>query len=196
MSAMMIPFPSDAVFLKNGHPVTTSRIVADVFDKRHDHVLRDIRALDCSEEFGLLNFGETSYIDQWNRKQTMFEISKDGLVFLVMGFTGAQAARCKEKYIQAFNAMEQALRTVVPRRTVEVDEVDYYKLKAELAEAKLALVTGKAPPRRRNWPPEEVDRLVALSRQGLKAKAIGEKLGRSPDSVETKQRELRNLGRL
>lgn len=40
-----------------------SLTVAEVFDKRHDNVIRDIRQLDCSEEFRLLNFDESTYIN-------------------------------------------------------------------------------------------------------------------------------------
>ena len=37
-------------------------------------------------------------------------MTRDGFSFLVMGFTGAKAAHWKEKYIEAFNAMEAELR--------------------------------------------------------------------------------------
>ncbi len=36
-------------------------------------------------------------------------ITKDGFMFLVMGFTGKKAARLKEAYIAKFNAMEAEL---------------------------------------------------------------------------------------
>jgi len=80
-----------------------------------------------------------------------------------------------------------------PRETVTMDKVeaDNLKLRVENAEMRLALLTGQTPPRRRNWQTEEVSQLIILTRQGLKSKGIGEKLGRSPDSVETKLRELR-----
>lgn len=35
-----------------------SLVVATIFEKRHDNVLQDIRRLDCSTEFRLLNFQE------------------------------------------------------------------------------------------------------------------------------------------
>lgn len=34
---------------------------------------------------------------------------RDGFMFLCMGFTGKAAARWKERYITAFNALEQSL---------------------------------------------------------------------------------------
>ncbi len=43
----------------------------------------------------------------------MFEMTKDGFVFLVMGFTGKKAAAFKEAYIAEFNRMEERLNGAV-----------------------------------------------------------------------------------
>ena len=48
-----------------------SRYVARCFEKRHDDVLKSIRNLDCSEEFRLRNFAESSSMIQ---KQKIFII--------------------------------------------------------------------------------------------------------------------------
>lgn len=40
-----------------GRLITTSKIVAEIFGKVHKHVLRDIREMECSEEFHASNFG-------------------------------------------------------------------------------------------------------------------------------------------
>ena len=40
----------------NGNDVTTSLIVAQVFEKEHKNVVRDIENLSCSESFNRLNF--------------------------------------------------------------------------------------------------------------------------------------------
>ena len=193
----LMQFPQGAVFLKDGHPVTTSLKVAEVFGKPHKNVLRDINMLRCSDEFRGLNFEPSSYVNGQNKTQPMFEMTKDGFTFLVMGFTGPEAARYKEDYIRAFNMLLERLQAPQalpePRETVTMDKVEAenLRLRAENAEMRLALLTGKPEPRRRNWQPEEVARLIALTQQGLKPRVIGEKLGRSTDSVETKQRELR-----
>ena len=39
-----------------------------------------------------------------------YNITRDGFTFLAMGYTGKKAAEFKEKYIAAFNAMEQQLK--------------------------------------------------------------------------------------
>lgn len=91
-------------------PCVTSLDVAETFGKRHDHVLRDIRELDCSKEFNLSNFGEIKYKDSKNRKQTAIVMTRDGFTLLVMGYNGKLAMKFKEAYIKQFNAMESVLR--------------------------------------------------------------------------------------
>lgn len=88
----------------------TSLDVADTFGKRHDNVLRDIEKLGCSEEFRLLNFEESYYVNAQGKKQPMVYMTRDGFTLLVMGYTGDLAMKFKEAYIRQFNAMEAALR--------------------------------------------------------------------------------------
>lgn len=40
----------------------TSLDIAETFEKEHKNVLKDIRELECSEEFGRLNFEQSYYI--------------------------------------------------------------------------------------------------------------------------------------
>lgn len=108
------------MILREGQPLTTSLAVAEFFGKRHNDVLRAIRNLDCSPEYHQRNFAlvkETiNYADSDGMPQTKetdrtshYELARDGFVFLAMGFTGPAAARFKEAYIEAFNAMERML---------------------------------------------------------------------------------------
>lgn len=101
------------VFLKGSTPVTTSLKVAEAFGKQHKHVLRDIQNLDCSEEYLQSNFGPQIRTVEMGkgavREYPYFELTKDGFMFLVMGYTGAQAAKIKESYIKAFNMMTDKL---------------------------------------------------------------------------------------
>lgn len=96
--------------------VVSSLDVAETFGKRHDSVLRDIRNLDCSDDFRLHNFGESSYLNEQNHKQPMYLMTRDGFTFLAMGYTGEKAAQFKEAYIKQFNAMETALRSKLIER--------------------------------------------------------------------------------
>lgn len=99
------------VIQQNGNPVTTSRLVANKFGKRHDHVVRAVKNLECSENFKALNFGEGSYVHPKNKQEhTEIIMTKDGFTFLVMGFTGKEASKFKEQYIEAFNVMDSELK--------------------------------------------------------------------------------------
>ncbi|UZM97379.1 Rha family transcriptional regulator [Lysinibacillus sp. MHQ-1] len=56
------------VFVNDNKAFTDSRIIAKVFQKGHDKVLRDIRNLKCSEAFRLANIGEADYVNGQGRK--------------------------------------------------------------------------------------------------------------------------------
>ena len=106
----------DLVRLSGDRLIVSSLDISNHFGKRHDDVLKAVRNLDCSPEFRRRNFAESSYTNSQNRKMPMSEITRDGFVFLCMGFTGQQAAVWKERYIDAFNQMEAALRAPVTVR--------------------------------------------------------------------------------
>lgn len=95
-----------------GNDVTTSLIVAQVFGKEHSKVCRDIENLSCSESFRVANFGDTPYVNPQNgQTYRMYEMTKDGFSFLVMGYTGEKAGQFKEKFINEFNKREQLLKS-------------------------------------------------------------------------------------
>ena len=105
MSKMLI-HPEYQLYERDKKPFCSSLQVADSFEKRHDDVLKSIRNLDCSGDFSLRNFAESSYRDEQNKKQPMFIMTKDGFTFLAMGYRGKRAAAFKEAYIKRFNEME------------------------------------------------------------------------------------------
>lgn len=95
---------------RKGESVTTSLIVAEVFGKNHADVLRDIRNLSCSQNFSLSNFAESEYSNERGKTYPMFEMTKDGFSFLVMGYTGEKAGQFKETFITEFNKREALLK--------------------------------------------------------------------------------------
>ncbi len=90
-------------------PMVSSLVVAEHFEKRHDDVLKAIKNLACSKDFGLRNFAESSYVNSQNKEQPCINMTRDGFSILAMGFTGKKAMAWKERYIEAFNAMEKEL---------------------------------------------------------------------------------------
>jgi len=103
--------PPAVVEIKDGHPVTSSLRVAEIFGKQHKNVIQRINALiaECPEEFGRLNFQPSSYINQQGKAQPSFNLTRDGFALLAMGFTGPEALAFKLAYIERFNAMEAEL---------------------------------------------------------------------------------------
>lgn len=101
----------------DGKAVTTSRKVAEVFEKKHCDILRAIRELEMPEEFGQRNFASAEYETVNNLGKTVkypqYLITRDGFTLLAMGFTGKKAMQFKIAYIEAFNAMEAALQEPV-----------------------------------------------------------------------------------
>lgn len=95
---------------RDGEIVISSRTLAERFDKQHGHVLRSIQGLECSEVFRRSNFGPANYEDARGHLRPEYMITKDGAMFLVMGWTGAKAAAWKEQLIAAFNEMQESLR--------------------------------------------------------------------------------------
>ncbi|NTU68001.1 MAG: hypothetical protein HGB02_03880 [Chlorobiaceae bacterium] len=107
---------NDLVFIKdNERALTTSLLIAERFGRKHDIVLRAIRNMECSDDFNARNFAAVEYTDKKGESRPMYQITRDGFSFLVMGFTGKEAAKFKEEFIAAFNAMEAELNN--PERT-------------------------------------------------------------------------------
>jgi Rha family phage regulatory protein len=101
------------VIIHGKQAITTSLKVADIFGKNHKDVLKAIANLECSEDFRGRNFAPTQ-IDFLMptggvRKDTAYNITKNGFAFLAFGFTGTKAAQFKEAYISAFDSMEKQL---------------------------------------------------------------------------------------
>ena len=96
--------------------VVTSLDVAETFEKRHDHVLRDIESFkEVLPTFGEMFF-ESTFPDGYGRKRKIFYMNRDGFTILAMGYTGEKAMQFKLGYIKQFNAMEKALRELLEER--------------------------------------------------------------------------------
>lgn len=110
----------------NGHAYANSIDIARHFGKSHANVLKAIRNRlnDCDSEFSRVNFNATTQRDRFNREQPIYRLTRDGFAFVVMSFTGKQAAKWQIAYINAFNAMESELR----RRQIQSKQFDQLQL--------------------------------------------------------------------
>lgn len=144
-----------SIIHRNGERLfVTSLEISNRFGKRHDNVVQSIKNLDCSEKYRLLNFKETVY-HRPNPSggapiaMPMYEITRDGFVFLCMGFTGAQAAIWKERYIEAFNQMESALKETLAAPSASGVPVPVSDVKTVPLEKIFDMVTFAVGPIRR-----------------------------------------------
>lgn len=104
---------NDLVIMKDQQAVTSSLQVAETFDKSHKHVLEAIDNLKegVAENWADL-FYEDTYIHPQNRQPyRVIYMNRDGFTLLAMGFTGKKALKFKMRYIEAFNKMEDQIKT-------------------------------------------------------------------------------------
>lgn len=167
------------VAVENEHAVTTSLRVAEVFGKEHYNVMKAIKSLDCSEEFRAVNFN-ASKIDYQNgniKKQLpMYYITRDGFMFLVMGFTGKTAAKWKEAYIKAFNEMEAKIRAEQMAKAIEEHdrkEAEEYEKLLEREEREEAAIDARvaamslAKSRKRQAEPQTTEQRTTTAEDGI-----------------------------
>lgn len=177
-------------------PVTTSLIVAERFDKQHKDVLKAIRNLECSEEFTGRNFAPSEYTDSTGRKLPMVEITRDGFMFLAMGFTGKAAATWKERFIAAFNELERRHREANDHLPELLDtQRQLISTQQQLIGLQATRIEEQQRPRRRALGEEERAEILRLADEGLSYAEIARRLDRPAATVRGYLRRNRT-GRL
>ncbi|GAA5785647.1 Rha family transcriptional regulator [Chitiniphilus shinanonensis] len=163
MIEMNLPSLNDLVMIASERILTDSRRVAKAFGKQHKDVLRRITKLGCSRRFAERNFTlchENNEL-QNGKPQPFYQITKDGFVLLVMGFTGQAAMAIKEAYIEAFNAMAEYIQ----RRASSAWE-EYRLVAVEFAKCReTASLCGKGLRRWRQIKPQLTRQLSLLENE-------------------------------
>ncbi|ESK57556.1 Rha family transcriptional regulator [Acinetobacter tjernbergiae] len=101
---------TNLVHLENGHAVTSSLQIAEIFDKQHKNILQSIEnlSIQLDKSFASLNF-QLCYKNndlQNGKPQAYYNLTRDAFVLLAMGFTGSKALQFKLAYLNAFNQLE------------------------------------------------------------------------------------------
>jgi anti-repressor protein len=112
------------VTIRENEAFADSRDVAAYFGKHHKNVLRDIRSLHCTADFRRLNFEPININDLTGETTSHVMMTKDGFLFLVLGFGGDTAGKLKEAYINQFNAMQAELKRRLASEPPVVDLED------------------------------------------------------------------------
>ena len=111
------PFPQQTeppTLLEAGR--VSSLALAEHFGIKHQHVMRDIRAMlgKVPTEWGLSNFGQSTYhwqnsLNDQSKEQPAYTLTRDAFTLLAMGYNSPRAIAWKLRYIAAFNALERAV---------------------------------------------------------------------------------------
>ena len=142
MQAVATHSAAPAVTIYNGIPTVLSTNIADVFGKRHDHVLRDIESIlkttpeERLNNFIKINIEKPANLGNGVVKYRAYALTKEGFTFLAMGFTGTKAAQFKWAYIDEFKRMEEALRAPTDQSALITTTEQYEIRKAIKSRAK------------------------------------------------------------
>lgn len=143
--------PQALVTNYNGVLVADSLEVADRFGKAHKNVIQAIEnlknGLSATAEISALEnyFIEDAYPDNRNgRRRKKYLLTRDGFSLLVMGFTGPAALHWKLLYIEAFNKMEERIKTQ-PDLTAMVTQITTQVIQTLLPELKKAVAPPEPP---------------------------------------------------
>ncbi len=151
---------NELVIMHDKQAVTTSLVLAEVFEKQHKNVIQAIEAkIEPAENQARYKrmFYEGIYTDKKGEQRKMYYLNRDGFTFIAMGFTGRKVDEFKLKYIDAFNKMEEQIRNqslqVLNQSTDDLKRANLlYKianltsdeeLKEESLKSSYELVTGK-----------------------------------------------------
>ena len=139
---------NELVTIQNEQAVTSSRIVAEKFEKRHADVIRAIENIKAENCVLIPCYFETSYQAGTGKHYKEYLMNQKGFSILVMGFTGKKARQWQSDFYDAFestvkelqriklnreNAHWQEIRSEVKRGYREL--TDAVKQLAELAKA-------------------------------------------------------------
>ncbi|PWU68297.1 Rha family transcriptional regulator [Gracilibacillus dipsosauri] len=112
---------NELVFIQDNQVVTDSLTVAEVFNKSHNHVLRDIAtqleklSAAGEEEWGMTNFGQTRYQNtQNNQWYTKYNLTEDAFAIIAMSYVTPEAMKMKIKFLDEFKKMKKALEQPHP----------------------------------------------------------------------------------
>ncbi|MEB9416627.1 Rha family transcriptional regulator [Bacillus cereus] len=102
------------VFENDGQVVTDSLTIAEMFEKEHKHVVRDIevqleKLKEAGEQtWGESNFGQTHYQHpqnkQWYKK---YLLTEDAFAIVVMAYVTSEAMKMKIEFLREFKRMKE-----------------------------------------------------------------------------------------
>ncbi len=129
---------------EKGNPITTSLLVAEKFEKEHKNILRDIQNLVAQNSAARSLFLDSQYENR-GKTYPMYLMNRDGFSLLVMGFTGSKALQFKLDFIEAFNEMEQTIKSSFQLPQTYAEALRQLAEKVEDNEKQKQLIAEQAP---------------------------------------------------
>lgn len=176
----------------DGKPAVLSTTIADRFNKKHQHILRDIDSLISilPESFTASNFGRSGYIDPTGRRLRAYLLTRDAFSLLAMGLTGKAAIIWKLRYIEAFNALERTAldntQSLAYEAGYKIGREETLALPVMEAERKQGYLEGLKEGKKlaeKNDRLKVLEKMAGYVRMGLNYTEIGKILGLSKDAV-------------
>lgn len=112
------------VYSKNGIPITTSRIIANKFNKEHREILRAIdNKLEHKNEtivqFCTVNIKSVEYLSENGQQYREYELTEQGFNFIALSLTGENADIHKIKFIESYHKIRETLLNMFKARLIE-----------------------------------------------------------------------------
>ena len=111
---------------KDDKAVTELVKVSEYFNKRHDHLLRDIRNLLDVDPTLDQQFIATTYTNVRGKTYPTFYVTKEGFYLLVSSFTTKRAIKWKREFFKQYEEMEQHIKQLQDENHLILNEHEDY----------------------------------------------------------------------
>ncbi|EGT4599380.1 Rha family transcriptional regulator [Clostridioides difficile] len=148
------------IIKRNNQFLVESREVAELIEKKHDNLLRDIRGYkkileDSSNLRSRDFFIESTYINTQNKIQPCYLLTKKGCDMVANKMTGEKGIIFTAIYVTKFEEMEQELKEQQPKLPttykealqqllIEVEEKEYLQLQSKMKDQVINELKPKA----------------------------------------------------
>lgn len=120
----------NSLFL-NDNQYMTSRSFAEKLGQKHKDVVKGIRDLECSQAFSDRNFQPNYYKSAKSKSKLEYFITRDGLMYLLIGFRHGVTAKIREELVQQLNLMKNssdAIEKEIDKKKFDEDSVICYTI--------------------------------------------------------------------
>lgn len=100
--------------------------VSEYFNKRHDHLLRDVRKLIETDPTLDQQFIATTYVNVRGKTYNTYYLTKEGFYLLVSSFTTKRALKWKREFFKQYEEMEKHIKQLQDENRLILNEHEDY----------------------------------------------------------------------